>query len=110
RIGMLYVGFLEAPLRDAMRTAMTALFALFLAISVIGTILSLRWARSVFEPIERMNRVIQRVEDGDADARVGAVASRDELGRLAMAFDHLLDNLSARREELQRWADELDRK
>jgi two-component system NtrC family sensor kinase len=110
RVGMLYVGFLEAPFRDARQMAMGALFLLFIAISAGGTVLSLRWARSVFRPIERMNAVIQRVERGEADARVGEVASRDELGRLAGEFDHLLDTLSAKREELQRWADELDRK
>jgi two-component system NtrC family sensor kinase len=110
RVGMLYVGFLEAPLRAAMHAAMTALFGVFALISVLGTVLSLRWARSVFGPIERMNRVIQRVEDGDATARVGPVESRDELGRLAVEFDHLLDTLQAKREELQSWADELDRK
>ena len=110
RIGMLYVGFLEAPFREARRMAMGALFLLFVGISAVGTVLSLRWARSVFGPIERMNAVIQRVEQGEAEARVGPVASRDELGRLAVEFDHLLDTLSAKREELQRWAEELDRK
>lgn len=110
RVGMLYVGFLETPLKEAKQMAMGALFLIFLAISVAGSILSLRWARSVFKPIERMNAVIQRVEQGDAGARVGEVVSRDELGRLAGEFDHLLDTLSAKREELQRWADELDRK
>jgi len=108
RVGMLYVGFLEAPFRDARLKAMGALFLLFIAISAAGAVLSLRWARSVFRPIERMNAVIQRVEQGEADARVGEVASRDELGRLAGEFDQLLDTLSAKREELQRWADELD--
>jgi two-component system NtrC family sensor kinase len=110
RIGMLYVGFLEAPLRRAMHQAMLALFGLFVLISVAGTIFSLRWARSVFQPIERMNRVIQRIENGEPEARVGPVASLDELGRLAGEFDHLLDTLAAKRAELQRWADELDRK
>jgi len=110
RIGMLYVGFLEAPLRRAMHQAMAALFALFVLISIAGTIFSLRWARSVFQPIERMIGVIQRVERGEPEARVGPVASRDELGRLAGEFDHLLDTLAAKRAELQRWADELDRK
>lgn len=110
RVGMLYVGFLEAPFRDAGRVAMGALFVLFIGISAAGAVLSLRWARSVFRPIERMNAVIQRVGQGEADARVGAVASRDELGRLAGEFDHLLDTLAAKRAELQRWADELDRK
>lgn len=110
RIGMLYVGFLEAPLRTALHQAMLALFAFFVLISIAGTVLSLRWARSVFRPIERMNRVIQLVEQGTADARVGPVDSQDELGRLAGEFDHLLDTLASKRAELQSWADELDRK
>ena len=110
RVGMLYVGFLEEPFRNAMRLAMGALFLLFIVLSGLGTVLSLRWARSVFQPIERMNAVIQRAEQGEAGARVGEVASRDELGRLAGEFDHLLDTLAAKREELQRWAEELDAK
>lgn len=110
RVGMLYVGFLEAPLREAKQWAMGALFLVFITISAAGTILSLRWARSVFRPIERMNAVIQRIGEGDVAARVGPVASRDELGRLAGEFDHLLDTLAAKREELQRWALELDRR
>src|SRR5690606_11302478 len=64
----------------------------------------------VFRPPEGVNRCVQRIEGGDATARVGAVESRDELGRLAVEFDQLLDSLQSRREELQRWANELDRK
>ncbi|MCP5231175.1 MAG: cache domain-containing protein [Zoogloeaceae bacterium] len=110
RVGMLYVGFLEAPLRHAKQLGMFALFATFLVLSLLGSVLSLRWARSVFKPIERMNAVIQRVEQGDSAARVGELASRDEIGRLAGEFDHLLDTLATKQEELRRWADELDRK
>lgn len=110
RIGMLYVGFLEAPLRAAFHAAMAALFAVFVLISTFGSIYCLRWARSIFEPIERINGVMQAVEGGNAQARVGAVSSVDELGRLACEFDHLLDTLSAKQDELQRWANALDQK
>ncbi|HRD33913.1 MAG TPA: cache domain-containing protein [Rhodocyclaceae bacterium] len=110
RIGMLYVGFLEAPLRAAFHAAMAALFAVFVVVSALGSVFCLRWARSIFEPIERMNRVMQQIEGGDAAARVGTVSSRDELGRLAGKFDHLLDTLSAKQDELRRWATELDHK
>ena len=110
RIGMLYVGFLEAPFRQARTLALGALFAVFVAISITGAVLSLRFARTLFRPIERMNAVIQRIGAGDAGARVGAIGSRDELGRLAGEFDRLLDTLAQKRAELQRWADELDSK
>jgi len=110
KVGMLYVGFLEAPLQAAKQTAMGVLFGLFVAISLIGAIVSLRWARAIFKPVERMNAVIARVEHGDADARVGELRREDEIGRVAREFDHLLDSLAAKREQLQDWADALDRK
>ncbi len=110
RIGMLYVGFLEAPLRHALYRALAGLFLLFLLVSGLGTLADLRWARAIFRPLERMNRVIARIEAGEDSARVGPTQSRDELGRLARAFDHLLDSIAARRWELQRSAEELDRK
>ncbi|MBP2231209.1 two-component system NtrC family sensor kinase [Azospirillum agricola] len=110
RVGMLYVGFLEAPLRDALYRALAGLFLLFLLVSGLGTLADLRWARAIFRPLERMNRVIARIEAGEESARVGPTHSRDELGRLSRAFDHLLDSIAARRWELQRSAEELDRK
>ncbi|WP_374480591.1 ATP-binding protein [Zoogloea sp.] len=110
RVGMLYVGFLEAPFSIAMRNALLTLFVVFIGVSLAGSVLSLRWARGIFKPLEKVNATIRRIGAGDADARVGPVASRDEIGLLAAAFDELLDNLAARRAELQRWGDELDRK
>lgn len=110
RIGMLYVGFLEAPFRGALYGAMFVLFAVFVAISVAGCVLSLRWARSIFKPLEQVDATIRRIASGEADARVGPVASQDEIGQLSAAFDKLLDTLAARRAELQRWGDELDHK
>ena len=110
RVGMLYVGFLEAPLQAALHWALAGLFLLFLLVSGLGTLAALRWAQAIFRPLERMNRVMERIEAGEEGARVGPNASQDELGRLSRAFDHLLDSLAARRAEVERWADELDAK
>ncbi len=110
RIGILYVGFLEAPLQAALHGALFLLFLLFLVVSGLGTLMALRWAQNIFRPLERMNRVMARIEAGEESARVGFTLSQDELGHLSRAFDHLLDSLAARRGELERWADELDGK
>ncbi len=110
RIGMLYVGFREAPLQHALYRALAGLFLMFLVVSVLGTLATLRWARGIVNPLERMNQVMAHIEAGDESARVGTVPRSDELGRLARAFDHLLDSLSARRRELQRWGEQLDKK
>lgn len=110
RIGMLYVGFLEAPFRIAKTVALLVIFCLFLVISLAGAVWSLQWARSIFRPIERMHGTIGQIEAGDGGARVGPVDSRDELGLLAREFDRLLDVLAQKRDQLEQLAASLDRK
>lgn len=110
RVGMLYVGFLEAPFRVAKENALALIFAVFAVISLAGCAWSLKWAGDIMTPIAAMNRTIGRIEGGETGARVGDTGSRDELGRLAAEFDRLLGVLDDKRRELQRWADALDGK
>jgi two-component system, NtrC family, sensor kinase len=110
RVGMLYVGFLEAPFRQAKENTLALIVAVFAVISLVGSAWSMTWARQIMRPIDSMSGTITRIENGDSDARVGVTGSRDELGRLAIEFDRLLDVLAQKRDELQRWANELDLK
>jgi signal transduction histidine kinase len=106
RIGMLYVGFLERPFTLLKYGALASIGLIFFAVMVVAAVFSLRWARAIFSPLERMEATMRQVEGGALDARVGAigaVGSDDEIGRLA----HHLDDLLA---TLQRWHAELDAK
>jgi two-component system, NtrC family, sensor kinase len=53
---------------------------------------------------------MQRVEEGQPQARVGTLPARDELGALAAHLDQLLDVIDDKTRTLQRWGDELDHK
>lgn len=110
RIGMLYVGFLEAPFREVKQNILAALIGLFAFIMATGVVLSLRGARSIFRPIERMDATISAVEKGDASARTGAVEGGEEIARLASHLDTLLDTVAAREAELTQLNAELDQK
>ncbi|MBK8528084.1 MAG: cache domain-containing protein [Rubrivivax sp.] len=100
RVGMLYVGFLEAPFTRLKVAAMLGIGLLFFSVMVGAALLSLRWARSIFRPLEQMEATMRRVEAGALDARVGAVASGDEIGRLAGHLDHLLASIESHTREL----------
>lgn len=110
RVGMLYVGFLERPFTWLKYAVLASIGLLFFAVMVAASVVSLRWARAIFKPLEQMSRTMQRVEAGNAAARVGPVASRDEIGELAAHFDHLLDTQAEQTEALRRWNAELDAK
>jgi signal transduction histidine kinase len=110
RIGMLYVGYLEAPFRMVRYAMLGAIVLIFLLVMTLSAWFSVRWARSIFKPVERMNHTMLRVEEGHAQARVGALAARDELGALAGHLDHLLDVIDEKTLALRRWGEELDLK
>lgn len=110
RVGMLYVGFLEKPFRFVKYGMLALIAGIFLLVMVLAALFSVRWARSIFKPVEQMNHTMQRVEEGDTSARVGPVNARDEIGTLANHLDQLLDVIDDKTQALQRWAGELDAK
>ncbi len=110
RIGMLYVGYLEAPFRLVRYAMLGVMGLIFLGVMALSAWFSLRWARSIFQPVQRMNRTMQLVEEGQPQARVGEISARDELGALAGHLDQLLDVIDDKTAALQRWGEELDRK
>ncbi|MEL6585403.1 MAG: cache domain-containing protein [Pseudomonadota bacterium] len=108
RVGMLYVGFLEAPFVVAKRSAiwwMVGAFATVLALSVPAFL----WlARGVFSPLERMTRTMRRVGQGDLSARNRHRGKRDEIGQVADHLDQLLDQVQDRDARLRAYAEELN--
>jgi len=110
RIGMLYVGYLERPFTALKYAMLAAIGAVFFAVMIVAAFVSLRWARSIFRPLEQMEATMRSVQAGALEARVGEVASGDEIGRLAGHLDHLLDAVGDKTRELQRWNAELDAK
>jgi C4-dicarboxylate-specific signal transduction histidine kinase len=97
-----------------LRLVKWSIFGAIGAVLLSGTLLtllwSLRWARSIFQPLERMSRTIEAVEEGNATARVGSVQTHDEVGLLAEHLDRLLDVVEENTHGLQRAAEDLEKK
>ncbi len=110
RVGMLYVGYLEAPFRQAKEAAIGLIVLLFASVCGAGVFFSLRVAREIYRPLKNMNRTMTAVEQGDLAARTGVTEGREELGNLARHLDQLLDTVQQQNGELKSWADDLDRK
>ncbi len=108
RVGMLYVGFLETPFRQAKYATLLTIVLAFLAVAAVSVPIFLRWGRAIFKPLERMSDTITRVEAGNMGARTELKAASDEIGRVAVHLDGLLDQLQQRDRELRQWNDELN--
>ncbi|MDP3082064.1 MAG: cache domain-containing protein [Rubrivivax sp.] len=110
RVGMLYVGYLEKPFTLLKYATLASIGVIFFAVMILAAVVSLRWARTIFKPLEQMEATMRSVEGGALGARVGHVDSEDEIGRLAGHLDHLLDVIDDKTQALQRWNAELDAK
>lgn len=108
RVGMLYVGFLEAPFTAAKREAVWWMLGAFLAVLVISVPLFLGLAKGIFAPLERMTQIMRSVGRGNLASRIGNVGNRDEIGQVAWHLDNLLDQVQERDRDLRAWADELN--
>ena len=108
RVGMLYVGFLEAPFSAAKRAAFWWMFAAFMGLLLLSAPLFLWLAKGIFAPLERMTQTMKRVESGDLSARNGDVGSKDEIGQVAQHLDSLLNQVQDRDRALRAWAEELN--
>ncbi len=108
RVGMLYVGFLEAPFAAAKNAAIWWIAAAFLGILAISVPVFLWLARGVFQPLERMTDVMRIVGEGNLSARHGSVNRRDEIGQVAAHLDDLLDQIQDRDVKLRAYADDLN--
>lgn len=108
-VGMLYAGFLESPLRAALHRSILLLGIVLLLGTLFAAAVAILGAQSIFKPIELIANVIRATKSGET-RRIGAIASRDEVGELAREFDSMLDSLVENQARIQHAADELERK
>jgi diguanylate cyclase len=64
---------------------------------------SLIIARSITRPVQRLADAAQRVREGDYTRHVD-VEHKDEIGQLAVSFNHMLDGIVSREKEILRLA------
>lgn len=77
-----------------LRTGIAVVFLAGVAALLLGALIALRVAHTVVAPLETIAELAERIEERDLSLRV-AHHGRDELGRLAAAFDRMLDRLEA---------------
>ena len=82
----------ESITSEAQQTGLVVLLLCVGAVLVIGAILYMV-TRRVTQPLQRMARTMERVEQGEIGVRVPLTSTRDEVGRLSRVFNTMLDSL-----------------
>lgn len=89
--------------RAAFEAPLSNLFVHMLwSVGLVGLLfmgLALRFARSIVEPVRSLSRAVHALKSGDFERANVQVHSRDEIGRLARAFNVMIDVLRQRERE-----------
>ncbi|UCH07273.1 MAG: cache domain-containing protein, partial [Deltaproteobacteria bacterium] len=85
RVGMLYVGVLEAKYIDMRRNALSILVIITVAGMILAIGLGYILADKIMNPVNRLIRASQQVSEGDLTPDIGTV-SKDEIGVLQKTF------------------------
>ena len=85
RVGMLYVGVLEAKYVDMRRKALSILVIITVAGMILAIGLGYILADKIMNPVHRLIKASQQVSEGDLTPDIGAV-SKDEIGVLQKTF------------------------
>jgi diguanylate cyclase (GGDEF)-like protein len=100
------VAVLQKPLAEGLapfRRISAAFFWLTLAGLAMLVAGSLVIARSITRPVQRLAEAALRVQQGDYTRHVD-VEQKDEIGQLAVSFNHMLDGIVSREREILRLA------
>jgi diguanylate cyclase (GGDEF)-like protein len=100
------VAILQKPLEVGLapfRAISSSFFWLTLAGLALLVAGSLVIARSITRPVLRLAEAANRVQQGDYSRHV-AVEHKDEIGQLAVSFNHMLDGIVSREREILRLA------
>jgi signal transduction histidine kinase len=87
------------------QSAFNLILLLAIPLGLIIALLAGWWiTRAALRPIDRMSRTVARIaESRDLSRRVHSVGPKDELGRLADTFDHMMDRLEQAFEQQKRF-------
>ncbi len=86
----------QKEVNEAIQTIVEAISLLFVVVAVsiiIGIIIALFMGRKITTPIKAIQKVSNRIADGDLTVEKVEVTSQDEVGQLTIAINTMIDNV-----------------
>ena len=93
-------GNTPTPSFDFLSVVNHSLWLVIVAAWLLALLLTLTFSNTILRPVSELTRVARRMEQGDLSQRV-KIRTKDEIGKLAHAFNTMADSL-AHSEELRR--------
>jgi two-component system NtrC family sensor kinase len=106
-VGVLYVGALEAPLRDTIRSYALMFLIIITGCTILALVLTLVLAGSIARPLTRLVKATASLADGDLSLRAPDRDGLREIHELTASFNEMADKLNRRDAALRSTNEEL---
>ncbi|MDH3876760.1 MAG: sigma 54-interacting transcriptional regulator [Deltaproteobacteria bacterium] len=108
KAGVLRMGYSEEPYRQKLTKLWTQMIGITLVILFLSISLTLIFVRRITRPLAELAEATSRIDEGEVDVRVKA-DGRDEIGKLASSFNHMVARMEEYTHRLEEQTMELER-
>jgi len=98
RVGMLYVGVLEAKYADMRSKALLILISIIVAGMALAVVLGYILANKIMNPVHQLIRASKQVSEGSLTPEIGPISKDEEMGVLQNTFKDMVVSMGRRRE------------
>jgi signal transduction histidine kinase/DNA-binding NarL/FixJ family response regulator len=106
-IGFVRIDISKTGLSNSLRAALVKSVIFTIVFVIFASFAALLLSRSITTHLSRLHRGVQDIGKGDLSTRI-SVETKDEIGKLAVAFNNMAGLLEEREEEKKRLAEQLN--
>jgi len=101
RVGMLYVGVLEAKYADMRRKALLILISIIVAGMALAVVLGYILANKIMHPVHQLIKASKQVSEGSLTPEIGPISKDEEMGVLQNTFKDMVVSMGRRSAEAE---------
>lgn len=109
-IGMLYVGLLKQPFNDLLASTILIFLGVAVIVLIIIYVVAIMLSNRITAPLRTLEDVAKKFSNGDYKSGFTIKKAPREVKSLALALNHMAEEVESEKKELEEWADNMEEK
>lgn len=107
-IGMLYVGLLRQPFNDVLAGTILIFLGVAIVVMIIIYFVAVMLSHRIAAPLRQLEEVAKKFTEGDYKSEFTIRKAPREVKSLALALNHMAEEVESEKKELEEWADKME--
>ena len=107
-IGILYVGLLRQPFSDLLASTVLIFLGIAVIVIIIIYFVAILLSNRITSPLRKLEEVANKITNGDYKSEFSIKKAPREVENLAVALNHMTQEIENEKRELEEWADKME--